>query len=101
MPRFCQKNIPDFATIAAPKVKLTREKTMKFNETIWIQTHEECLSLLEEKFSLAGILKCPDFLKEFAIKVDTSQVDLGAVLIKEYIEGKQYFQPVLCASSYL
>ena len=48
---------------------------------------------------MASILKYPDFTKEFAIKVDASQVGLGAVLTQEYEnEGKKYFMPVLYAS---
>ena len=35
---------------------------------------------MKDKFTLAPILKYPDFTKEFAIKMDASQVGLGAVL---------------------
>ena len=48
---------------------------------------------------MAPILKHPDFMKEFAIKSDASQVGLRAVLTQEYkIKGKKIFMPVLYAS---
>ena len=71
----------------------------KYSDFKWNQTHDKCLSLLIDKLLLAPILKYPDFTKEFAIKMDASQVGLEAVLTKEYrIEGKKYFMPVLYAS---
>ena len=54
---------------------------------------------MKHKLSTAPILKYPDFMKEFAIKTDASQVGLGAVLTQEYkIKGKYIFMPVLYAS---
>ena len=71
----------------------------KYSEIKLYQTHEECLSLLKDKLSLAPILKYPDFTKEFAIETDASQVGLGAVLTQEYeIEGKKYFMPMFYVS---
>ena len=96
---FYQKFIPNFATLADPIVELTRGKIKKYSDIKWDQTHDECLSLLKVKLSSALILKYPDFLKEFAIKMDASQVGLGAVLTQKYdTEGKKYFMPVLYAS---
>ena len=71
----------------------------KYSEVKWDQQRDKCLLLLKHKLSTAPILKYPDFLKEFAIKTDTSRVGLGAVLTQEYeIEGKKIFMPVLYAS---
>ena len=54
---------------------------------------------MKHKLSTAPILKYSDYMKEFAIKTDTSQVGLGAVLTQEYeIEGEKIFMPVLYAS---
>ena len=73
-----------------------------YNEFNWDQTHDICLMLLKDKFSLAPILRYPDFLKEFAIKTDASKVGLEAVLTQIYdVEGKKYFMPVSYASRYL
>ncbi len=52
----------------------------KYSEVNWDQQHDKCLLLLKHKLSTAPILKYPDFMKEFAIKTDASQVGLGAVL---------------------
>ena len=58
--------------------------------------HEKCLTLLKDKLSLAPILWYPDFIKEFAIETDASQVGLGSVLTQEYeIEAKNYFMTML------
>ena len=96
---FYIKFIPDFATLAEPIVELTRGKMKKYSEVKWDQQHDKCLLLLKHKLSTAPILKYPDFMKEFAIKTDASQVGLGAVLTQEYeIEGEKIFMPVLYAS---
>ena len=43
---------------------------------------------IEEQVIIGSILKYPDFMKEFAIETDASQVGLGAVLTQEYkVEG--------------
>ena len=52
----------------------------KYSEVKWDQQHDKCLLLFLHKLSMAPILKYPDFMKEFAIKTDASQVGLGAVL---------------------
>ena len=68
----------------------------KYSEVKWDQQHDKCLLLLKHKLSTAPILKYPDFMKEFAIKTDASQVGLGAVLTKKYkIKCKKIFMPVL------
>ena len=76
---------------------------MKKNSEIkWDQRHNKCLLVLKNKLSLAPILKYPNFIKEFAIKTDASQVGLGAVLTQKYeVEGEKFFMPVLYASRYL
>ena len=71
----------------------------KYGEIKWDQQHNKCLLVLNNKLSLASILKYPNIMKEFAIETDTSQFGLGAVLPQEYkVEGKKFFMPVLCAS---
>ena len=71
----------------------------KNSEIKWDQQHDKCLLVLKNKLSLAPILKYPNFMKEFAIETDASQVGLGAVLTQEYkVEGEKFFMPVLYAS---
>ena len=85
--------------LAEPIVELTRGKMKKYSEVKWDQQHDKCLLLLKHKLSTAPILKYPDFMKEFAMETDASQVGLGAVLTQDYkIEGKKIFMPVLYAS---
>ena len=53
----------------------------------------------KNKLLMAYILNYPDFIKEFAIKIDASQVSLRAVLTQEYkIKGEKIFMPVSNAS---
>ena len=69
------------------------------SEIKWDQQHNKCLLVLKNKLSLAPILKYPNFMKEFAIETDASQVGLGAVLTQEYeVEGEKFFMPVSYAS---
>ena len=59
----------------------------------------ECFSLFKDKLLSAPILQYPDFTKEFSIKMDTSQVGLGAMLTQEYkIIGKKISMPVCFAN---
>ena len=69
--------------LADPIVELTKGMMKKYSEIKRDQTHDKCLSLLKDKLSLAPILTYPDFTKEFAIKMDVSQVGLGAMLTQE------------------
>ena len=73
---------------------------MKKNSEIkWDQQHNKCLLVLKNKLSSAPSLKYPNFIKEFAIETDASQVGLGAMLTQEYkVEGEKFFMPVLYAS---
>ena len=48
---------------------------------------------------MVPILKYPNFMKEFAIKIEASQVGLGSVLTQKYkIKGEKIFMPVLYTS---
>ena len=96
---FYQKFIPNFATLADPIVELNRGKMSKNSKIKWDQRHNKCLLVLKNELSLAYILKYPNFMKEFVIEMDTSQIGLGAVLTQEYkVEGEKFFMPVLYAS---
>ena len=62
----------------------------KYSEDKWDQQHDKCLSLLKHKLSTAPTLRYTNFMKEFAIKTEASQVVLRAVLTQEYkIEGEK------------
>ena len=54
---------------------------------------------IKKKLSLDPILKYPNFMKEFAIETDASQVGLGAMLTQEYkVECEKLFMPELYSS---
>ena len=57
------------------------------------------LVVIETQVVNGTFLRYPDFMKEFDIITDASQVVLGAVLTQEYeIKGKKIFMPLLYAS---
>ena len=64
--------------------------------TKWGQSHDNCLSILIDKESVAPILYHPNFTEEFSIEAAASQVGLGAVLTQDYKrEGGHISRPDL------
>jgi hypothetical protein len=71
--------IPNFSEILEPLTKLTG-KNIKFK---WENEQQTAFELLKEAMTSAVYLTMPDFLKQFMIYTDASEVALGAVLVQE------------------
>ena len=73
---YYRKFIPDFATVAAPLVRLT-EKTSTF---CWSDECENSFSQLKLSLCSAPVLCYPRFDREFILQTDASDFGVGAVL---------------------
>ena len=73
---YYRKFIPNFATISAPLVNLTKKNT-KF---LWRDDHHEAFVKLKNLLCEAPILAYPQFDKKFILQTDASDLGLGAVL---------------------
>ena len=83
---FYRRFIQDFAKIAAPLYKLTR------NDVLW-EWSENCnhaFYYLKERLITYPILRQPDLSKEFILETDASNLTLGAILSQEEEIKKPY-----------
>ncbi len=76
---FCSRFIPDFATIAEPLRKLTRQGT----EWKWGSREQEAFDILKDKVGNASMMAFFDKNAQTEIWTDASQVGLGAILVQE------------------
>ncbi len=76
---FCSRFIPDFATIAEPLRKLTRQGT----EWKWGLREQESFDMLKDKVGNASMMAFFDKNAQTEIWTDASPVGLGAILVQE------------------
>nr|XP_042705994.1 uncharacterized protein LOC122173677 [Chrysemys picta bellii] len=88
--------VPDFASIAAPLSDLTKNSQPR--QVQWSKQCERAFATLKEQLTREPVLRHPNFMKEFILQMDASEVGLGAVLSQE-IDGEEH--PVLYLSSKL
>lgn len=73
---FYRRFISNFSQIATPLTALTSSKRC----FVWTETAQHAFGKLKELFTSAPILITPDPAKQFIVKVDASDVAVGAVL---------------------
>ena len=79
---FCRDYIPKYADIASPLTMLTGKGMPE--KVRWGAEQEEAFVKLKQQLNQSPILKLPDFNKTFILKVDASDVGLGAALMQEF-----------------
>lgn len=85
--------MPNYAQISTPLSDLTK----KGQPTVvkWGPEQETAFAALKEHLANAPILKLPNFEREFVLRTDASDRELGAVVMQEH-DGKLH--PVAYAS---
>ncbi|KAL0149344.1 hypothetical protein M9458_055382, partial [Cirrhinus mrigala] len=73
---FYRRFIRNFSQVAAPLTALTSTRT----RFVWSESAQEVFDKLKKLFSSAPILITPDTTRQFIVKVDASNVGVGAML---------------------
>ena len=79
-----RKFLPDFATIADPLTRLTKENF----RYVWEEEQQQAFDHIKALISTAPVLHHPDFASRFVIQTDASDSGLGAVLF-QVIDGQE------------
>ena len=82
---YYRKFIPQFATLAAPLVNLTKKGT-KF---LWGEDQKRAFVQLKDLLCTAPILAYPQFDQQFFLQTDASDIGLGAVLTQFDSNGNE------------
>ena len=69
--------IPNYTQIAAPLTDLTCKTTP--SNVQWTEVCKRAFCKLKELLSIQGVLRSPDFFKEFIVQTDASNHGIGAV----------------------
>ena len=83
---YYRRFIPDFATISAPLVALTK-KNSKF---IWNSAHTKAFTSLKKLLCQAPVLSYPNFHRLFVLQTDASDIGIGAVLAQKDPQGHDH-----------
>ena len=92
---YYRKFIPDFATVAAPLLRLT-EKTSPF---CWTDQRDDSFPRLKSLLCSAPILCYPRFDREFIVQTDASDFGVGAVLSQIDDNGRENAEKVIAYAS--
>ena len=91
---YYRKFVPNYATIAAPLIELTKKNAP--NSVSWNEDCETAFCKLKMILISQPILNAPDFSKQFILQTDASNFGLGAVL--EQLDDSNMEHPVLYLS---
>ena len=93
---YYRKFIPHYASLTAPLSDLTKKGAP--TSVQWNDSLDTCFNELKALMCCAPVLKLPDFQKEFVLRTDASDTEVGAVLLQTHDD--QLF-PVAFASNKL
>ena len=85
--------MPNFAAIGTPLTDLTKKGQP--NQIVWGNSQENAFQSLKACLVKSPILKLPDLDKTFILRVEASEIGLGAVLLQE-ADGEKF--PIAYAS---
>ena len=74
--------IPNYAVIASPLSDLTKKGLP--NEVGWSDAHEKAYGTLKRLTVTKPVLRLPEISKPFVLRTDTSNTEIGAVLLQEH-----------------
>jgi len=83
-----RKFIQNYASIASPLTKLTRNSSPNDVTKVWTPDHQSAFDTLKKKLIEAPVLKLPDWNLPFVLDTDASEVALGGVLYQDLPTGK-------------
>ena len=94
---FYRRYVPNFAKIAEPLTRLTREGPNRSRAIEWTPECAKALKSIQRILSSHPVLLLPRVSKRFVVRTDASLTGLGAVLLQEgYTDG--LLQPVMFVS---
>ena len=83
---YYRRFIPNFATVSAPLVALTKKHT-KF---LWNDAHTKAFTCLKRLLCQAPVLSYPNFQQSFILQTDASNLGVGAVLSQKNQYGHDH-----------
>ena len=91
---FYRRYVPEFASLVAPLVDLTKKN--KPSKIVWSDSCQQAFDKVKRILSSSPVVQLPDFKKEFVVRSDASSEGIGAALMQQGDDG--LLHPVLFAS---
>ena len=82
---YYRRHIPDFSTTASPLTDLTKKSAP--NKVVWTDQCEIAFQRLKKALTTDSILKLPDLERDFVLRIDASESEVGAVLLQKHERG--------------
>jgi hypothetical protein len=91
---FYRRYIPNYASVMAPLVNLTRKN--QSSKVKWSKECQSAFDMVKNVLSSEPVVTLPDFTKPFIVRSDASSTGIGAVLMQK--DKEENVHPVLYAS---
>ena len=85
---YYRKYIPEYATLAAPLMDLTRKTSP--NRVLWNEHCDSAFAMLKHHLCSSPVLQNPDFDRPFVLQTDASDRSVGAVLSQVDGAGEEH-----------